>query len=97
MGLPQKFAVSLGGVGYQFRVTWCQPSNCWVLDISDASGAPIANGLPFITGAGLLEQLQYLGIPGELLVQTDNDADAVPTFDNLGTLGRLYYFPFVHA
>lgn len=88
---PQRAAISLSGTGYQLRTTWCAPAACWMLDIMDQGGNPLVQGVPLITGSGLLEQYAYLGITGELLVQTDNDPDAVPTFDSLGVLGHIYY------
>lgn len=88
---PQSFFISLSGVSYQFTLKWNTASACWMLDLADANAAPLALGLPLITGANLLEQLDYLGVPGELIVQSDNDPDAVPTFDSLGSAGELYY------
>ncbi len=89
----QKFTVSLVEVTYTMTVHWCAPSSCWVLDIADASETLLASGIPIVTGADLLEAYEYLGIGGQLIVQTDNDTDAVPTFDNLGSLGHLYFVP----
>ncbi len=45
----------------------------YVLDIADANGKPIVQGIPFVTGADLLAQYAYLGIGGQLIVQTDYD------------------------
>lgn len=70
------------------------PDGGWILDIlnsSDKPGRPIVCGIPLVTGANLLEQYSHLGISGELWVATDADPDAVPTFDNLGQAGRLYF------
>jgi hypothetical protein len=87
----QQFAIGLGTTLYEFTVTWCAPAACWILDIADSTGAAIVSGIPLITGADLLAQLAYLGIGGELIVQTDHDPDAVPTFANLGATGHLYF------
>jgi hypothetical protein len=95
MAYAQQFSVSLGGTAYQFKLRWCAPADCWIANISDQDGVAILCGVPLITGAGLLEQFRYLGIPGELLVQTDTDADAVPTFDNLGLTSHLFFIPLV--
>lgn len=88
---PQRFSISLVGTTYQMAVHWCRPSNCWILDIATSDGEPLLSGVPLITGANLLSQFGYVGIPGALVVQTDHDADAVPTFDNLGKTGHLYF------
>lgn len=87
----QRFQVQLGQQTYTLRVVWNTVSSCWVMDIADAEDVPIVQGIPLITGADLLEQYGYLGIPGRLIVQTDNDPNAVPTFLNLGEAGHLYY------
>lgn len=88
---PQSVQISLSGVVYRLTIMWNAEAACWVLDVADINGVPILSGVPLITGADLLAQYEYLGIGGQMQVQTDNDTFAVPTFDNLGTLGHLYY------
>lgn len=90
----QTFAVTLAGTDYNMKVRWNAASSCWILDISDATENPLVSGIPMVTGADLLEQYAYLGIGGQLFVQTDNDTDAVPTYANLGTTGHLFFVPF---
>jgi len=63
----------------------------WVLDIADVSSDPIVQGIPLVTGCDLLAQYAYLGIPGQLVVQTDGSPDTMPTYANLGTNSHLYY------
>lgn len=87
----QRFNISLGGVTYIMTVTWCPPAMCWTLDIADESGVPIITGIPMITGTDLLEQYEYLGITGSLVVQTDFEPNKVPDFTSLGTTGHLYF------
>lgn len=88
---PQRFSVPLAGLTYNLKVRWCATAACWMLDIADAEGNPIVQGIAIITGADLLEQYAYLGIGGQLIAQTDHNVDAVPTFDNLGDIGHLYF------
>jgi hypothetical protein len=91
---PQEFQVTLSGVDYRMRVTWCWPILCWILDVYDASTLePILLGNAVVTGADLLAQFDYLGFPGAFVVQTDHDRLAQPTFENLGTLSHLFYIP----
>jgi len=88
---PQKFTISLSGVAYTFTLTWNDPGQVWILNIADVNGNAILSGVPLITGVDLLEQFGYLGFSGQLQVQTNNDTFAVPTFENLGVGGNLYY------
>lgn len=88
---PQTLQVSLSGTTYTLTVRWCDPAQAWFVDVADALGNDLADGLMMVTGADLLEQLGYLGFQGQFIVQTDHNADAVPTFANLGGTGHLYY------
>jgi hypothetical protein len=83
--VAQTFTVTLNNVQYNFRLVWNAATDCWVLDISDSTGTPIAQGLPLIDGADILQQLFYLGIGGALVV------DIIPTFETLGNLSNLYF------
>jgi hypothetical protein len=89
---PQQFTIVLSGVTYTFTLLYRNtPLGGWTLDIGDASNNPILQGIPLVTGANLLGQYTYLGFVGGLFVQTADNPDAVPTFQNLGTDGQLYY------
>lgn len=89
--VPQRFSIQLGGVFYRLRLLWNRPANCWVLDVADQNDVPMVQGIPIITGADLLAQYGYLGFGGQLIAQTDSDPYAVPTAENLGTTGHLYF------
>lgn len=90
--INQQFTISLAGVQYTARVYWSQAALCWVADLLDATGEnAILCGVALVTGADLLAQFAYLALGGELIVQTDHDTDAVPTFANLGSTGHLYF------
>lgn len=88
---PQTLTITVAGVQYQLRLIWNTQNDAWTLDISDVNGNPILSGIPLVTGADLLEQFGYLDFGGQLIVQTDNDADAVPTLQNLGSTGNLFF------
>jgi hypothetical protein len=90
---PQYFNIALAGVQYQFTLQWrnAPVAGGWFLDIADSQGNKILSGIPLVTGGNLLEQYAYSGIGGELWVQSDLDAAAVPTYDNLGTTSHLYF------
>lgn len=88
---PQTLTIPLNGVLYQLTLHWCDPAQCWILDIADNSGNPLVQGIAVVTGADLLEQFGYLNFGGQLIAQTDNNADEVPTFNNLGSTGNLFF------
>ena len=87
---PQSFQISLNSIVYILKVRWCDPAQCWILDLLDVSDNPILQGIPLITGTDLLSQYGYLGLQFSFVVQTNNDVNAVPTFANLGSQGNLY-------
>ena len=89
---PQRFTINLGGIEYGLTVRYRNAMmGGWVVDIADRSGLPMVNGIPLVTGCDLLAQYSHLGFAGELMVQTDDAPDAVPTFENLGDLSHLYW------
>lgn len=88
---PQTFSISLNKVDYNITLEWCDPSNAWKIDIADVNNVKILSGIPLVTGVDLLEPYAYLNFGGQLIVQTDHDTDAVPTFENLGANGHLYW------
>jgi hypothetical protein len=93
----QSFKITLNNNDYLFSFKWNRISNCWILDISDPIGGEgILTGIPLITGVDLLEQFPYetIGENGHFIVYTAAirvAPDSVPTFDNLGVEGRLFY------
>lgn len=91
VGKPQLLGVTLNGVRYTLRIYWNDPAQCWNLDLNDVNNNPILQGIPLVTGLNLLSQYAYLQIGGSLIVQTTNDASAVPTFVNMGDSGNLFY------
>lgn len=92
--VPQVFSISLANIEYILTSKWnSAPDGGWVMDISDAStNIILACNIPLITGANVLEGLQYLGINGIMVVYTDGNDFAVPILDNLGVESNLYFF-----
>lgn len=91
LATPQNLSVVLNNALYNLLVQWCDPASCWIVDIADANDNLLVQGVPLVTGADLLAQYGYLGFGGKLIVQTDNNTDAIPTFDNLGKTSHLYF------
>lgn len=91
---PQVFTITLGKTTYGFRLRYCDtPQGGYILDISDENRQPLVCGIPLVTGCDLLEQYQYLGIPGSLYCATDADPPEAPHHDGLGTSSHLYFEP----
>ena len=93
---PQSFQATLGGTLYNLTLLYRNVpggAGFWTLDIADAQSNPILQGIPLVTGADLLAQYDYLDFGGQLIVSTDNEPDAIPTFANLGTTSHLYWVP----
>lgn len=90
---PQTFNITLQKVVYSLTVYWNAQNadGTWMLDIADENGNAIIDGIPLITGADLLAQYQHLGFGGVLVVQSDYNADALPTIDNLGSNSHLFF------
>ena len=89
---PQVFSISLGESEYQLTVLYRDiDQGGWFLDIANSSGVNMICGIPLVTGCDLLAQYAYLNFGGKLEVQTDNDPDKIPTFDNLGLGSHLYF------
>lgn len=89
--VPQDFNIVLAGVQFRIVCKWNEFSG-WIIDLYDGvSQAPIIMNIPLVVGCDLLEQYQYTGIQGSLIVYTDGDQYAVPTLDNLGGESNLYY------
>lgn len=86
----QTFQIALNNIPYAITSKFNQYAG-WVMDIANVAGIPLVGGVPLVTGSDLLGQLTHLGIGGQLFVQTDNDADALPTADNLGSSSHLYF------
>jgi hypothetical protein len=87
----QTFVIQLAGVTYGMTLRWNESNQTWILDIADANGVALLQGIPLITGADLLAQYGYLGFGGSLYAQTDHDTFAPPTYANLGSDSHLYF------
>lgn len=93
LNIPQSFQISLENKLYILTCKFnSMDEGGWTLDISDAeTNEPLANNLPVITGANILEGLDYLEINGELYAYTDGDPTAPPTLENLGIESNIYF------
>lgn len=95
--LPQNLTVTLGGTTYRLQLRWNPPSNVWVMNVHDSADNPLVNGVPLVTGADLLAQFAYLGFTGALIITKDDGDPTPPDWDNLGTLGHVFWLDKVVA
>ncbi|MDE8556127.1 phage baseplate plug family protein [Pantoea vagans] len=84
----QQFSFAVKGNSYSFRILW--RDTCWLLDISDNTGAILIAGLPLVTGTDLMEQFTHMGLGFSLLVVCDVPGQDYPTETDLGTRSHLY-------
>lgn len=90
-GIPESFTITLGDKEVRLIVKYNELCG-WVLDILDApTDTMILSGINLVTGVDLLEPFTDCGISGSLVIYTDGDLNADPTFDTLGKTSNLYY------
>jgi hypothetical protein len=87
----QTKTIKLSGKSYKITIKWNGASNSWLMDILDSSGNGVLRGIPLVTGVDLLGQYKYLNLGGQLVVQTDGNLVAIPTFSNLGDKSHLFF------
>jgi hypothetical protein len=87
----QTFAIALAGTTYQMTLVWNDQTSSWTLDIADSLLNPIIQGIPLVANVDLLGPYAYMNFGGQLIAQTDNDVSTPPTYDNLGTLGHIFF------
>lgn len=89
----QTFRITLGTTVYTLTVMWRDPVG-YFLDIADASGDPLVQGIAMVTGLDLLSPFEYLMMGGTLTITSDGpDPTVPPTYANLGTGSHLYWTP----
>lgn len=87
----QSFFIQLVNISYKITLRWNAVAVCWIMDIADAEEVPLVQGIPIVTGIDLLAPYAYLGIGGGMVALTEGNPDAVPTFENLGSGGDVFF------
>lgn len=84
----QQFSITLSGTVWQMRIIWRDVAG-WMLDMLNASGAPVITGIPLLPGQDLLAQYAWLNPDGRLIVIEDDkqSLDAA----GLGKTAKLYW------
>lgn len=88
----QQMTIELASVLYTVRFGWCDtPDGGWFMDLGTYEGAPLIQGLPLTAGEDVLQQFAYLGIGGEIRVETDGNSLVEPTYGDLGSNGKVLF------
>ena len=88
---PQTFQIALAGIVYSITLWWSSASDSWNMSFADANQVPIIDSIPLVTGVDLFGPFEYLDFGGQLVVQTDHDSGAIPTYANLGSTSHVYF------
>lgn len=82
----------LEGVVFLLRRYWNKRAACWVLDILDELGQPLAVGLAVRSGSDMTGHLTIEGWPGGRIVAVDSTGSGIdPGIDELGQRVDLVY------
>lgn len=88
----QEMQITLATQEYTVRFYWIDsPEGGWIIDIYDLTFEPLVRGLALTAGENVLQQFDYLGFPGAITVQVDEDPLLEPTFAGLGVTGRVMF------
>lgn len=88
----QVMTIDLASVLYTVRFGWSDtPDGGWFIDLRTYEGVPLIMGLPLTAGENVLQQFDYLGIGGEIRAETDGNVLIEPTYDNLGSNGKILF------
>lgn len=90
-GTPQRMHISLGGTDYMLNFRWNTIASLWFMDIADTHEVPILQSISLVTGANLLAQYGYTGIPGSFVCQGAGNPDNPPDFNTLGVTSHLFW------
>ena len=86
------FQIELDGIQYTLGFAFNTRAGHWVMDISDAGGAPILMGLKVITGWLLTARFRLAGLPpGDFFVYDSSGKNEDPTIEDFGTQKILFY------
>lgn len=89
---PQSFNISLRGRLLTLVNRWNFIDSTWRVDISDAiTFEDLILSIPLVTGINLLHQYKFVGLDGQIIVFTNSNIAAPPTYENLGVDSNVYF------
>ena len=91
--LPRyQFKITLSGIIYTVLMSYNTRMARWIMNINDASGNPILEGIPCLILRNLTQQYITLNIPaGQLFVTDDTGTDTQPTQYSFGQTNTMWY------
>lgn len=95
IGVPaQSYRCAIEGVTYGIRLRWLSRPGAWYMDLRDASGVVIRQGIKLVKGWPLLYRVKDARCPeGDFyLLDKGKQNDNAPTLEDFGVATRLYYF-----
>lgn len=88
---PQTFAIDLGSKTYEMVLEWGYVNNTWLVHMNDENGVRLLSSIPLVAGNDLLEPYAYMNLGGSLYARTDGQLFTPPSYENLGTLGHVFF------
>ena len=86
------FQAELEGTLFGFNLQWNERGQFWSLDLADANGVTLLNGLKLVTGYPLLIQYRNRNLPrGEILCVDTSGENKSPGIDDFGTRILMVY------
>ena len=88
----QEYRITLSGIIYTLEFTYNVRSDRWILNINDAFGNQILQGIVLLINRDLTGQYRTLDIPIGTIFAADNTLqDTQPTLNSFGVDHTLYY------
>jgi hypothetical protein len=87
-----EFQIELDGVVYTLSIRWNQRMGRWIMDIADADGVDLLNGIPLLTNIPLTDDYVKAGLPpGRFICEDTTGGSKIAGVDDLGNDVRLIY------
>lgn len=91
----QRLQVELSGRTFVLDLTWIEREGKWMLDMYDSAFTPLIRGKMMANEANAFQDNYWdERIPRGALGLASEIPGTVPTYQNLGSAVRLYYFEF---
>lgn len=88
----QTFKITLSSVVYTLEFRYNTRMQRWMMDIDDASGNPILEGVPCLVLRDLIGQYRTLAVPvGTFFVTDDTGQDLQPEQFDFGIQNTIWY------